>query len=85
MGGNCKYCVLFGQAPYSVPNFNGTLITLPLTNLKKATEKLCEHFIGTHGSLPRKYHFQAIEKAQNFKAVMENKQLPIDHQVFESR
>ena len=37
------YCVLFGQAPYSVPNFKVTLVTLPLTNLKKATEELREH------------------------------------------
>ena len=80
-GGYCKYCVLFGQAPYSVPNFKATLVTLPLTNLKKATEKLREHFYGSHGSTPRKYHLQAVEKAESFKDVMENKLLSIDLQL----
>ena len=80
-GGYCKYCVLFGQAPYSVPNFKATLVTLPLTNLKKATEKLRGHFYGTGGNTPRKYHLQAVEKAESFKSVMENKLLSIDQQL----
>ena len=80
-GGYCKYCVLFGQAPYSVPNFKATLVTLPLTNLKKATEKLREHFYGTCGNTARKYHLQAVEKAESFKSVMENKLLSIDQQL----
>ena len=80
-GGYCKYCVLFGQAPYSVPNFKATLVTLPLTNLKKASEKLREHFFGTDGNTARKYHLQAVEKAESFKSVMENKLLSIDQQL----
>ena len=80
-GGYCKYCVLFGQAPYSVPNFKATLVTLPLTNLKKATEKLREHFYGTGCNTPRKYHLQAVEKAESFRSVMENKLLSIDQQL----
>ena len=80
-GGYCKYCVLFGQAPCSVPNFKATLVTLPLTNLKKATEKLREHFYGTGGNTPRKYHLKAVEKAESFKSVMENELLSIDQQL----
>lgn len=80
-GGYCKYCVLFGQAPYSVPNFKATLVTLPLTNLKKASEKLREHFYGTDGNTPRRYHLLAVEKAQSFKNVVENKLLSIDQQL----
>ena len=57
------------------------LVTLPLTNLKKATEKLREHFYGTGGNTPRKYHLQAVEKAESFKSVMENKLLSIDQQL----
>ena len=41
-GGYCKYCVLFGQAPYSVPNFRAKLVTLPLSNLKKGHRKAAE-------------------------------------------
>ena len=73
-----RLCALCGQVPYSVPNFRATLVTLPLTNLKKATEKLREHFHGTGGNTPRKYHLQAVEKAESFKSVMENKLLSID-------
>lgn len=79
--GYCKYCVLFGQAPYSVPNFKAMLVTLPLTNLNKATEKLREHFYSTGGNTPRKYHLQVVEKAESFKSVMENKLLSIDQQL----
>ena len=43
-GGYCKYCVLFGQCAYSVTSFVGVLISRPLTNLQKASEKLREHF-----------------------------------------
>lgn len=80
-GGYCKYCVLFGQAPYSVLTFTGTLITLPLTNLKKASEKLRLHFSGTGGTTARKYHLEAVERARCFKATMEKKVLPIDQQL----
>ena len=65
-GDYCNYCVLFGQALYSVPNFKATLSTLPHTNLKKTTVKLHEHF---YGNTPRKYHLQAVEKAECFKRV----------------
>ena len=61
-------------------SFNGTFITLPLTNLKKATETLRQHFCSTGGSTPRKYHLEAVEKAQCLKAMME-KVLPVDQQL----
>ena len=37
--------------------------------------------MGIGGGSARKYHIQAFEKAQNFKATMEHKQLPIDQQL----
>ena len=80
-GGYCKFYVLFSQAPYSMPSLSGTLITCPLTNFKKASDKLREHFSGTNSNSARKYHLQAVETAQQFKAVMENEVLPIDHQL----
>ena len=59
-------------------SFTGTLITSPLINLQKASEKLREHFTGLGCSTARKYHLSAIEKAEHFKAVIEKKQLPIN-------
>ena len=76
-GGYCKFCVLFSQAPYSVQNLS-TLVTCPFTNFKKASQKLREHLSGTSA---RKYHLQAIQIAHDFKAMMENKVLPIDQQL----
>ena len=82
-GGYCKYCILFGQAPSSVPNFTGSLVTHPLTNLQKANEKLREHFTGLGSNSARKYmyHLAAVEKAENFKCVIEKKQVSIDQQL----
>lgn len=77
----CKYCILFGQAPSSVSNLTGTLVTHPLTNLQKASEKLREHFTGIGSNSARKYHLAAVEKAENFKAVIEKKQVPVDQQL----
>ena len=77
-GGYCKFFVLFGQDPYSVHALNSTLVTRAFTNFKKASDKCRDHFSGTSGNSARKYHLQAVETAQSFKAVMENKILPID-------
>ena len=84
-GGYCKYCVLFGQAPSSVSNLTGVLITLPLTNLQKASEKLLEHFtgVGTHAAW--KHHLAAVDKAMHFQSVAEKKQLPVDQQLSKMR
>ena len=38
--GYCKFCVLFARSEAEL----GTLITRPLTNFKKASEKLNDHF-----------------------------------------
>ena len=78
-GGCCEDCILFVQALSSVSNLAGTMITHPLTNLQKASEKLHEHFTGLGSSSARKHHLAAVEKAENFKAVMEKKQVPVDH------
>ena len=84
-GGYCKYCVLFGQAAFSVSTFAGILIDRPLTNVQKASEKLREHFEGIGSGSARKYHLLAVEKAESFKSVMESKLLPIDQQVSKAR
>ena len=83
--GYCKYCVLFGQAPSSVSNLTGVLITCSLTNLQKASEKQREHFtgVGTHAAL--KYHPATVEKAIHFRSVVEKKQLPVDQQLSKVR
>ena len=64
--GYCKYYVLFGQAPYLVPNFKATFVILQLSNLKKAALKVQDHFYGSGGNTPRKYHLEAVEKAEYF-------------------
>ena len=84
-GGYCKYCVLFGQAAFSVSTFDGILIDRPLTNLQKASEKLREHFEGIGSGSARKYHLLALEKAELFISVMENKCLPVDQQISKAR
>ena len=66
------------QDPYSVHNLSGTLITSPFTNFKKASEKLPEHFSSTSA---RKFHLEAVQLAQNFRATMESNVLPIDKQL----
>ncbi len=72
-GGYCKYCVLFARCEPSVKEL-GVLVNRPLTNFKKATEKLNEHFC----SRSRKSHQAAIEKTMAFMAVMENRAVSID-------
>ena len=81
-GGYCKYCVLFGRAAYSMQSFSGILINRPLTtNLQKASQKLREHFEGIGSDTAKKYHLEAVEKAETFKKVMESKQMPVDRQL----
>ena len=53
------------------------LVNRPLTNLKKATEKLKNHFI----SEERKSHHEAVQTALTFCAVKENRGLPLDQQL----
>lgn len=77
-GGYCKYCVLFGKCPSSVPSFVGVLTTRLLTNFPKASEKLREHFTGIGSNSARKDHLAAVERAEQFKSFMEKKQLPVD-------
>ena len=75
-GGYCKFCVLFAHCQPSVSEL-GVLVNRPLTNLKKATEKLTNHFI----SEERKSHHEAVQTALTFCAVKENRILPIDQQL----
>ena len=62
-------------------SFTGILIDRPLTNLQKASEKLQEHFEGVGFNTAKKYHLEAVEKAETFKKIMENKQIPVDQQL----
>ena len=84
-GGYCKYCILFGQCAYSVSDFVGILISIPLTNLQKASKKLREHFEGVGTGKARKYHLAAVQVAERFRAVMESKVIPIDQQLWNAR
>jgi hypothetical protein len=67
-GGYCKFCVLFARCEPSVKEL-GILVNKPLTNFKKAVEKLSEHFT----SKGRKSHQSALETAMAFTAVMESR------------
>ena len=73
-GGYCKFCVLFAKCEASVKELC-ILVTRPLTNFKKATDKLNEHF----SSKGRKFHMASVERAEAFCAVMENRIPSIDH------
>ena len=84
-GGYCKYCVLFGQCAYSVTSFVGVLVCRPLTNFQKASSKLREHFEGRGTGNARKYHLDAVEVGERFRAVMESKVIPIDQQLWNAR
>ena len=75
-GGYCKFCMLLAHFQPSVSEL-GVLVICPLTNLKKATEKLKNHFI----SEERKSHHEAIQTPLTFCAVKENRVLPIDQQL----
>ena len=67
------------------PGLTGTLVTSPLTNLQKASEKLREHFEGVKGESAKKYHLKALQTAEMFVGVMTKKQLPIDQQLSQVR
>ena len=75
-GGYCKYCVLLARCEPSVKEL-GVLVNRPLTNFKKATEKLNEHFC----SKGRRSHQEAVERAMAFIAVMENRAVSINQQL----
>lgn len=79
-GGYCKYCALFARCE---PNVNelGVLVNRPLTNYKKATEILRDHF----ASVERKSHQAAIERAMAFLVVMEKRTVAIDQQLISKR
>lgn len=57
----------------------GVLVTKPLTNFKKATEKLDEHF---HG---KQFHKTAMEAAMVFIKIQRGKSLSIDKQLVRQR
>ncbi len=68
--------MLFAHCQPSVSEL-GVLVNRPLTNLKKATKKLKNHFI----SEECKSHHEAVQTALTFRAVKENRVLPIDQQL----
>ena len=71
-----RYCVLFARCELSV-NELGVQVNQPLTNYKKATEKLRVHFC----SKGQKSHQAAVERASAFLVVMENHTVAIDQQL----
>ena len=73
-GGYCKYCVLFARCGPTVVQL-GVLVNKPLTNFKKATEKLDKHFFECQ------FHKSAVEAAMMFSKVQQNKALAIDQQL----
>ena len=68
---NTVCCLLHCRCESTVSEL-GVLVNRPLTNYKKATEKLREHFV----SKGRKSHQAAMERA-----VMENHTVAIDQQL----
>ncbi len=74
-GGFCKHCALFGkgQSGQSL----GNLVSRPLTNLRKATEILRDHFFGKDGT-GRLSHTHAVADAMTFVQHMEQRVQPID-------
>ena len=76
---------MFGQSAFSVTSFAGILISRPLTNFQKASEKLCEHSEGIGSGTARKYHLAAVDKAEMFKAVMKHKVIPVDQQLWKAQ
>ena len=77
-GGFCKFCVLFGKCGPTMKEL-GVLVNRPLTDFKRATEKLNEHF---HG---KKFHKASLEVATAFVAVMENPEVAIDRRLISAR
>lgn len=68
-GGYCKYCLLFGT--YGPLDLRlGVLVSKPLVNFKKASEKLEKHF-------KFQFHKFAVESAMSFQA----NTAPIDQQL----
>ena len=58
-------------------SFVGVLISCPLTNLQKASKKLCEHFEGLATRKAKKYHLTTVQVAERFRTLMESKEIPI--------
>ena len=75
-GGYCKYCMLFARYEPLVQEL-GVLVNRPLTNFKKATEKLNEHFC----SKGRRPHQGAVERVMTFMVAMKKGAVSIDQQL----
>ena len=73
-GGYCKYYALFAKCGPTVTEL-GVLVNKPLTNFKKATEKLDKHFFETQ------FHKLAVQAAMMFSKVQQNKTLSVDQQL----
>ena len=80
-GGYCKFCVLFGKCGPTAKEL-GVLVNRPLTNFRKATEKLGEHF---HCLKGKKYHQAALEAATAFTAAMKNPEVAVDRRLSSER
>ncbi|MCG8621968.1 MAG: hypothetical protein MJE68_08250, partial [Proteobacteria bacterium] len=74
-GGFCKYCVLFGKVHDGQPL--GVLVSRPLSNFRKATEILKDHFVGKDGN-GKMSHKRAMEDSMTFISMMEGRAQPIN-------
>lgn len=52
-----------------------------MTNLRKASEKLREHFVGVGSSSARQYHLLPAQRATEFKSMMQHKTVPVSQQL----
>ena len=62
-GGYCKYCVLFARGGPGIEL--GVLVSRPLIDFKRASEKLSDHF-------HKKFHKAAVQDAESFSTVMKD-------------
>ena len=69
-----KYCALFARCSSTITEL-GALVNKPLTNFKKATEKLDQHFF------EKEFHKSAVQAAMMFRKVQQNQVLSIDQQL----
>ena len=73
--------MLFGKCGPTAKEL-GVLVNRPLTNSRKATEKIGEHF---HCLKGKKYHQAALEAATAFTAAMKNPEVAVDRRLSSER
>ena len=72
-GGYCKFCVLSARDGPKIKL--GVLVNRPLTEFKRATETLADHFFNN------RFHKESLETAASFTAMMSNLDVDVDHRL----